>query len=610
MAISGIPPPHVRAWYSYAFAAEVYSACGLAIFLPITLEQLAREIGYYAPDFVEACSLSKSVGDEVEKVCKARILGAWVDTASFSMYVKSIAVAIQAICIISIGPLADSPYWRKRLLLLFAYIGAFSAVLFLVFPLTPNVALPFIAALLFVVGNTTYAASIVCANAFLPILAREDQGVQQAYKESQAQLDEGSAGNDDPLHTDVEGLNGAEIDPVAGLRRASLDEEGNAVIPRGMGMAVRAISAADLTEGEYDVAPRTNASAKPIISTVHGLKTHYETLFSLTVSRLSSTAIALGFLSGVSVLTLLLIPVLYFQGSTFSLRLAIGLSGIWWAVFTIPSWIGLPTGSHVESQQGKHGQLRIGDAWRRIGSMLKPKQIRELPNLYVFLVAWMFLSDGFHTTTYSAILFASSVLSMSASKVILMGILVQMAAVISSILVPKLQHRLSSPNKPITNFRILLYAVLAGGVIPLYTCIGLVLPIGGLRSEGEMYVLGVWFGLVYGPFLSYSRAVYTELIPPGHESTFFSLFAFTDKTASFVGPAVVGLIADLTGNLRYGFIFLLIMLVVPIPVLLRVNIRQGAEDAQRWSESELSLSGLGSSGAGADQETTGLLNSQ
>nr|XP_018259275.1 UMF1 family MFS transporter [Kwoniella dejecticola CBS 10117]OBR81433.1 UMF1 family MFS transporter [Kwoniella dejecticola CBS 10117] len=563
MAISGIPPPHVRAWYSYAFAAEVYSACGLAIFLPITLEQLAREIGYYAPDFVEACSLSKSVGDEVEKVCKARILGAWVDTASFSMYVKSIAVAIQAICIISIGPLADSPYWRKRLLLLFAYIGAFSAVLFLVFPLTPNVALPFIAALLFVVGNTTYAASIVCANAFLPILAREDQGVQQAYKESQAQLDEGSAGNDDPLHTDVEGLNGAEIDPVAGLRRA-----------------------------------------------IHGLKTHYETLFSLTVSRLSSTAIALGFLSGVSVLTLLLIPVLYFQGSTFSLRLAIGLSGIWWAVFTIPSWIGLPTGSHVESQQGKHGQLRIGDAWRRIGSMLKPKQIRELPNLYVFLVAWMFLSDGFHTTTYSAILFASSVLSMSASKVILMGILVQMAAVISSILVPKLQHRLSSPNKPITNFRILLYAVLAGGVIPLYTCIGLVLPIGGLRSEGEMYVLGVWFGLVYGPFLSYSRAVYTELIPPGHESTFFSLFAFTDKTASFVGPAVVGLIADLTGNLRYGFIFLLIMLVVPIPVLLRVNIRQGAEDAQRWSESELSLSGLGSSGAGADQETTGLLNSQ
>jgi MFS-type transporter involved in bile tolerance (Atg22 family) len=35
----GLPPPHVRAWYSYAFAAEVFSACALAIFLPITLER-------------------------------------------------------------------------------------------------------------------------------------------------------------------------------------------------------------------------------------------------------------------------------------------------------------------------------------------------------------------------------------------------------------------------------------------------------------------------------------------------------------------------------------------------------------------------------------------
>jgi len=73
---------HAYAWYSYAFAAEVFSACALAIFLPITLEQMAREVGYIALDLKSPCStLEESTGEDV--ICKAKILGIWVDTASF-----------------------------------------------------------------------------------------------------------------------------------------------------------------------------------------------------------------------------------------------------------------------------------------------------------------------------------------------------------------------------------------------------------------------------------------------------------------------------------------------------------------------------------------------
>ena len=61
------------------------------------------------------------------------------------------------------------------------------------------------------------------------------------------------------------------------------------------------------------------------------------------------------------------------------------------------------------------------------------------------------------------------------------------------------------------------------------------------------------------------------------------MFALTDKSASFVGPAVVGLISDLTGNIRNGFIFLLIMLAVPVPVLLRVRTQKGREQAIKYS---------------------------
>lgn len=238
-----------------------------------------------------------------------------------------------------------------------------------------------------------------------------------------------------------------------------------------------------------------------------GSVTHeqYSTLLSLTTSRLSSTGTALGFLSGVSVLTLLTVPVTLLGGSTLSLKLAIGLSGIWWALFTVLAGWGLPGGVRMSGGLGNGQWLSV--AWRRVGQMVSRKEIRRLSNLFTFLFAWIFLSDGmsftlprhqrcaegsgFHTTTYTAILYASSTLGMAPGKIILIGILVQLSAVVSSIVSPRLQQYLGY-----SNHRLLLALVLAGEVIPVYACLGLILPFGGLRTEGEMYVAAVWFGLV------------------------------------------------------------------------------------------------------------------
>ncbi|ADV23204.1 UMF1 family MFS transporter [Cryptococcus gattii Ru294] len=477
------------------------------------------------------------------------------------MYVKSIAVACQAICIISIGPLADSAYWRKRLLLTFAYSGSLSGILFLLLPSSPYAWTPIVAALLNIVGNATYATSIVCSNAFLPGLAKEDVDVQKAWEEAAPEDSQEALG-------DVN-----EDDEEESRRIVNTEDEATHLLPDRLIPAIRAISTQDLALSD----PLTK-SVEPFSA-----KKHYESLLSLTTSRLSSTGTAIGFFSGVSVLTLLLVPVMALGGSTFSMRLAIGLSGVWWALFSVPTWMGLPGGA--PGQESDFNASQVKEAWLKIGRMIAPKQMRQLPNLYIFLLAWIFLSDGFHTTTYAAILYASSVLSMSAPKIIVIGILVQLSAVISSILIPRIQRHLStSSSKPVTNYKVLFVGVVAAALIPVYTSAGLVLPFGGLRSEGEMYFLAVWFGLVFGPFLSYSRAVYAELIPPGHESTFFSLFSFTDKSASFIGPATVGLISDLTGNIRYGFLFLLAMLVVPIPVLGRVKVEQGRREAVEWTE--------------------------
>lgn len=85
--------------YSFTISnvSEVFVIVSLTLFLPICLEQFARDNGYVAPDRTRPCSLMKpislpangtSVSTRAEALvdaerCEVKILWAWIDTASF-----------------------------------------------------------------------------------------------------------------------------------------------------------------------------------------------------------------------------------------------------------------------------------------------------------------------------------------------------------------------------------------------------------------------------------------------------------------------------------------------------------------------------------------------
>jgi len=122
-----------------------------------------------------------------------------------------------------------------------------------------------------------------------------------------------------------------------------------------------------------------------------------------------------------------------------------------------------------------------------------------------------------------------------------------------------------------------------------------------LVSSGVLYLTQhTPVGSIYGAFQSYARAVYAEIIPRGEEARWFSLYSITDKvrlllpvsssrlirtqSSSFIGPLCVGLIADATGNIRFGFFFIVIMMWLSVPVLLTVDVEQGRIDARHVSD--------------------------
>jgi UMF1 family MFS transporter len=217
-------------------------------------------------------------------------------------------------------------------------------------------------------------------NAYLPMLAREDAKVRDAWQE----------------------LKAAEI-------RACVPGEGDAEESEEREEATAPLLASQV----QPTMPSPSSNLGSVTSyhqtsSIPSLRSAYTSILSVTTSRISSTGIALGYASGIVLLFVALVPVTMMHGSTFALRLAIGMSGLWWAVGSVPSWLWLP-GSNEEVEEGgdaagagnkwggqEEWKLRreVWKAWKRLGRMLRWREIQRLRNTFWYLAAWFLLSDG------------------------------------------------------------------------------------------------------------------------------------------------------------------------------------------------------------------------
>lgn len=548
----------LRGWLSYAFASEVFVIVSVTLFLPICLEQFARDNGYLLPDRTQPCTSASTPTSQApdpgsESRCVVKLGWLWVDSASFSLYVYSASVALQALTVISMGGIADHPPHRKRLLLSFAGLGAISAMFFIALP--SSSALWLLVAPLAICANVGFGASMVALNAYLPFLARGTREVAVAQAELKRLMNASA--------TDFS-------EPDIGYEFGEEDAQ-DPLLPREEPSLV-----------EADV-----LAAKLV----------HDNALSRATARISGQGIALGYSAGIVMLLLTLIPVRALGGTTFALRLAIALSGVWWAFFSIPAALWLPGASGVETKISATGEIidqggrqekwstrkEVANAWRRLGGMLRWREIRKLRNTFKYLAAWFLLSDGFTSISSTAMLFGKTSLHMPPSALILVGALAPSAGIVGSLLWPIIQRKMGW-----SNLRVIIILLVLASVIPAYGCLGFLpifqngLKFGGLTTWGEMYVLAVYFGLVFGAFQGYARAFYAELIPPGEEARWYGLFSITDKSSSFIGPLFVGLIADTTGNIRYAFFFLVFMVWAAVPLLISVDVDRGREDARAY----------------------------
>jgi len=112
-------------------------------------------------------------------------------------------------------------------------------------------------------------------------------------------------------------------------------------------------------------------------------------------------------------------------------------------------------------------------------------------------------------------------------------------------------------------------------VLPIWAAPGL----GGLNNQVEFYLAGALYGFQIGSVFAYSRSILQHMTPEGCESEFFSFYELTDKGTSWLGPILLSVMGEATGQTRWGFFSIIIFLVVGAIILTQVDTQQGAIDA-------------------------------
>lgn len=522
-------------WYSYGWAAETFVIVCMASFLPITLEQLARENGVLLRDKATPCGASWKPGtiDEfaVPKrhelpACVVHILGAEINTASFAMYTFSLSVLVQAILIISMSGAADHGRFRKLYLLIFAFTGSISMMLFLA--VVPKIYL--LGALLAIVGNTCFGASFVLLNSFLPLLVRHHPSVLEAR-----------AHNDE-----------ASSEDLAEAREAAAD-------------ATTPLLPADRPDGS-----RLGSPSPTAVSPELRLSTQF-----------SSYGIGIGYIAGLLVQSTGILIVIATGSTTFSLRLVLFVAGAWWFVFSIPAvfWLRPRPGPPLPAEFSQRSAWisYTAYAWKSLFKTIG--KARRLKDIVIFLAAWFLLSDSIATVSGTAVLFAKTALSMNTAALGMINVIATVAGVIGAFSWSYLSRLLN-----LRASQTIVACVCLFELIPLYGLLGFIPAVQrwgiiGLQQPWEMYPLGAVYGFVLGGLSSYCRAFFGELIPPGFEAAFYALYAITDKGSSVFGPAIVGAITDRYGEIRPAFVFLAILIGLPLPLMMLVDVDRGKEAA-------------------------------
>lgn len=313
-----------------------------------------------------------------------------------------------------------------------------------------------------------------------------------------------------------------------------------------------------------------------------GANVFYDSLLSHIDSedpdKLSTAGYALGFLGGGLLLVVNLAWVLSpttfgFANATVATRVALLSVAIWWAVFSIPLFRSVPepdpTGDRGVSDSVSPVRAGFGRLRRTAG------EIREYPDLLLFLAAFLLYADGIGTIIRMASIYGAEI-GIGRTSIIGALVLVQFLGIPFSFFFGSLPQW----SVAVGRYRVDLSTKRA-----LYVGLGIYtgISVGAffMTEVWQFWVLAIGVATVQGGTQALSRSLYATLTPIDKSSEFFSFFSISSKFAGVAGPALFALVGQFTGSSRFGVVSLLVFFLGGLVLLSRVDVEEGRRVAAR-----------------------------
>ena len=271
--------------------------------------------------------------------------------------------------------------------------------------------------------------------------------------------------------------------------------------------------------------------------------------------KVSSRGFAYGYLGGALLLVFnfLLVQNAEQIGITTGMAVRISLlsAGVWWGAFALITFALLK--SRPKKKSLPPGKNYISAGFSEIIATVK--ELRRLPLTLRYLIAYLLYNDGVQTVVFASSAFLEQELFPGGNPSFLLEIylMVQFTAVGGALLFERLAYLIKTKNAIIVSL-----VIWAGVVIYAYRF---------LNTVPEAWIMAGVIAIVLGGSQALSRSLFSRMIPPGKEASFFGLYEVSERGTSWMGPLLFSIVIARTGSYRQALLSLIFFFIVGLIVL-------------------------------------------
>ena len=264
-----------------------------------------------------------------------------------------------------------------------------------------------------------------------------------------------------------------------------------------------------------------------------------------SIEKLSGIGWGFGYIGGLAAL----VCMAFMVPSVAAGKSILLVAGAAYALFALPSFLVFKDSPGRRASQG----TAIREGFSRLIATFR--EIRSLRNIFMFLLAYFFVSDAISTVVVFFSSYTVFTLHFTIKQNFALLMLIQLTAAIGAAAAGVLANRIG-----------ILRTIIITIVIWILALLGII----AFSGINAFYALSICAGLVLGGTQATARSYMAIEAPEGKKAEFFGFMTFSSRIAATFGPLLYGTVSSRSGDPRLAVLSLEAFFILGLFFMLRV----------------------------------------